>query len=99
MRILITLVATLGLGACATESADDVGTVDQGVQSVRCTPGEEKCDIGCFYDGGPSTDDCIIKCNADGNEWITLQSCGWAQNFPFSASCLNSQPHPRCENN
>ena len=23
----------------------------------------------------------------------------WAQSFPFSASCLNTQPHPVCQNN
>lgn len=97
-RILLVLVATLGVGACAAEENADVETVRQGAQ-VQCTPGEETCDVGCFFDGGPSTDDCIIKCNESGTGWITLQNCGWAQNFPFSASCLNSQPHPRCENN
>jgi hypothetical protein len=50
-------------------------------------------------DPTPSTDDCIIRCNAAGTGWQLVTDCGWAQNFPFSASCLNSQPHPVCQNN
>jgi hypothetical protein len=72
---------------------------------VTCTPGEETCDYGCAFDGStwngptPSTDDCIIRCNAAGNAWILVEECGYAQNWPYSASCLNSQPHPVCQNN
>jgi hypothetical protein len=90
---------------------DEVAAPDPGIQSsaeqavVTCTPGQETCDYGCAFDGStwdgptPSTDDCIIRCNAAGNAWVLVEECGYAQNFPFSASCLNSQPHPRCENN
>jgi hypothetical protein len=72
---------------------------------VTCTPGAEICDYGCGFDGSqwdgptPSSDDCIIRCNAAGNAWQLVAECGWAQNFPFSASCLNTQPHPVCQNN
>jgi len=70
-----------------------------------CTPGEETCDWGCNFDGAqwngptPTTDDCIIRCNAAGNGWVLVVNCGYAQNFPYSSSCFNSQPHPICQNN
>jgi hypothetical protein len=34
-----------------------------------------------------------------GTGWELVVDCGWAQNFPFSASCLNTQPYPVCQNN
>jgi hypothetical protein len=74
-------------------------------QSVSCTPGYETCDYGCNFDGAqwdgptPTTDDCIIRCNAAGNAWQLVVNCGYAQNFPYSSSCLDSQPHPICQNN
>jgi hypothetical protein len=73
--------------------------------ALQCTPGAETCDYGCNFDGSqwngptPSTDDCIIRCNATGTAWQLVVDCGYAQNFPYSASCLNSQPEPVCQNN
>jgi hypothetical protein len=100
---LFVFATCLAVAGCATEPSaptDEAQTSEQEAAVTQiCTPGQETCDIGCFYDGGPSTDDCIIKCNATGTAWLTIASCGWAQNFPFSASCLNSQPHPVCKNN
>ncbi|PTL76513.1 hypothetical protein DAT35_48725 [Vitiosangium sp. GDMCC 1.1324] len=103
--LFFSTVVTIGISlvGCGVDVADPGQPSPEAVETmsheltVTCTPGEEKCDIGCYYDGGPSTDDCIIKCNAAGNGWITLENCGWAQNFPYSASCLNSQPHPVCQ--
>jgi len=97
-KLAMSIVTLVGFVGCAAEPgpARDLGTTEQ---AVTCTPGQETCDVGCYYDGGPSTDDCIIKCNATGTGWITLENCGYAQNFPFSASCLNTQPHPVCQNN
>jgi hypothetical protein len=97
-KLAMSIVALVGFVGCAAEPAParDLATTEQ---AVTCTPGYETCDVGCYYDGGPSTDDCIIQCNATGTGWITLENCGYAQNFPYSASCLNSQPHPICQNN
>jgi hypothetical protein len=87
----------------AAPEAEAETTTEQAV--VTCTPGAEMCDYGCGFDGSnwdnptPTTDDCIIRCNAAGNAWQLVVDCGWAQNFPYSASCLNSQPHPVCQNN
>jgi hypothetical protein len=73
--------------------------------ALSCTPGAETCDYGCNFDGAqwdgptPTTDDCIIRCNAAGTGWALVVDCGWAQNFPYSASCLNTQPHPVCQDN
>lgn len=97
----LALSVAVAFAACTDQApsnteADEVGVSEQ---AITCTPGYETCDVGCYYDGGPSTDDCIIRCNAAGNGWITLENCGWAQNFPYSASCLASQPHPVCQNN
>jgi hypothetical protein len=103
-NLFLGLITCLAIAGCASDAddanpVDEVTTAEQEITTQICTPGQETCDIGCFYDGGPSTDDCIIKCNATGTNWVTIASCGWAQNFPFSASCLNSQPHPVCKNN
>lgn len=104
------MACTLGLafvGCVASEVTPQEADVQTSTEqsAVTCTPGEETCDYGCGFDGStwngptPSSDDCIIQCNAAGNAWVLVAECGWAQNFPYSASCLNSQPHPRCENN
>ena len=67
-------------------------------QAVSCTPGAKTCDFGCNFDGAqwngptPTSDDCIIRCNSAGNGWELVVNCGWAQNFPYSSSCLDSQP-------
>ena len=106
----LVVVCTLGLAfaGCAT---DDVAAPETEAQTsteqhaVSCTPGAETCDYGCNFDGAqwdgptPTTDDCIIRCNAAGNAWQLVVNCGYAQNFPYSSSCLNSQPHPVCQNN
>lgn len=103
------MVCTLGLAfaGCATDAAapEAEPQISTAQDAVTCTPGAETCDYGCAFDGStwndptPSTDDCIIRCNAAGTGWDLVVDCGWAQNFPFSASCLNSQPHPVCQNN
>lgn len=98
--IALSIALCAALAGCMTDrdvepQAEPATSVQE--SAVTCTPGYETCDIGCFYDGGPSSDDCIIKCNAAGNAWITLENCGWAQNGTTSASCLNSQPHPICK--
>jgi hypothetical protein len=98
LALALTLAAA-GLAACAADNPVEEPGVSTIESEITCTPGFETCDVGCFYDGGPSTDDCIIRCNAAGNGWITLANCGWAQNFPFSASCLPSQPPPVCQKN
>jgi hypothetical protein len=104
------MACTLGLAFVGCMS-DDVAAPDMEAQTtttqsvVSCTPGAETCDYGCNFDGSqwngptPTTDDCIIRCNAAGTGWGLVEECGWAQNFPFSASCLNTQPHPVCQNN
>ena len=101
LSLAVALSAAIAFTGCTDQAPASEPSEATGVseQAVTCTPGYETCDIGCYYDGGPSTDDCIIRCNAAGNGWITIESCGWAQNFPYSASCLNSQPHPVCQNN
>lgn len=107
-KLLTTCTLALAFAGCMTgevaapDTEPQTSTVDD---AVSCTPGAETCDYGCGFDGSdwngptPSTDDCIIRCNAAGNGWQLVVDCGWAQNFPFSASCLNSQPHPVCQNN
>jgi hypothetical protein len=97
-KLLWILVAGFATAACTTNDAPLPKTTS--VQSAEtCTPGYETCDYGCYEQHGPSTNDCIIKCNAAGNDFITIGDCGWAQNFPYSSSCLDSQPHPICQNN
>ncbi len=69
-------------------------------QLITCTPSAKMCDFGCYYVGGPSSDDCIVKCNASGTGYTLYQSCGWAQNFPYSSSCLDRpNNNPICQNN
>ena len=104
------MACTLGLAFVGCVN-DDVAAPETEAQTstaqsaVSCTPGTETCDYGCNFDGAqwdgptPTTDDCIIRCNATGTAWTLVEECGYAQNFPFSSSCLNSQPHPVCQNN
>ena|SRR5215510_10279119 len=94
---------------CATDDVAAPGSEPQtsaAESALRCKPGSETCDYGCGFDGSPfpddphpSTNDCIIRCNATGMGWELVTDCGWAQNFPYSSSCLNSQPQPVCQNN
>ena len=100
-KLFIACTLSLAFAGCATDESPT-----SSVQSaVTCTPGAQTCDYGCGFDGSswdnptPTTDDCIIRCNAAGNAWVLVEECGYAQNFPFSASCLNSQPHPVCQDN
>lgn len=104
------MACTLGIGfvGCVADPSATPETEAQtsSTQSaLACTPGAETCDYGCGFDGSswdnptPTTDDCIIRCNATGTAWELVVDCGWAQNFPYSASCLNSQPYPICQNN
>lgn len=92
---LLAIVAGVALTACATPDVE-TSTVED---ALTCTPGQQTCDYGCFFQGGPSTNDCIIRCNATGTGWITIEDCGWAQNFPYSSSCFPSQPRPVCQFN
>jgi hypothetical protein len=91
---LVSLAAT----ACSTDDATKTAS-SVSADTESCTPGQKTCDYGCYAQGGPTTNDCIVQCNAAGDGWITLQDCGWAQNLPFSSSCLDSQPNPICQNN
>ena len=99
----ITILAVLALASCMTSeepaAAEEpaMSIVESAATRRICTPGAEMCDWGCFYVGGPSTDDCIVKCNATGTAWTLVENCGWAQNFPYSSSCLETQPHPVCQ--
>jgi hypothetical protein len=66
---------------------------------TRCTPGSTRCDFACGFGGGQSSDDCIVKCSADGSTWEQFDNCGWAQNGTSSASCQDSTstpPHATC---
>lgn len=107
-KLFIASTLALAFAACVSDEAktpeDELQTsVEE--SEVSCTPGAEVCDYGCNFDGSdwngptPTTDDCIIRCNAAGNAWQLVVNCGWAQNFPYSSSCLNTQPHPICQNN
>lgn len=64
--------------------------------SQVCTAGYKTCS-SCWTVGGNSAEDCIVQCNILGTGWVEVENCGWAQNFPYSSSCLDSQPEPRCE--
>jgi hypothetical protein len=90
--------AVLALSACA---ADEPATTEADPAAVTqiCTPFEETCDFSCFAQGGPSSNDCIVKCDFTGTSWKTVRDCGWAQNGQTSSSCLIAQPHPLCQNN
>lgn len=107
-KLFLSFTLALGLAACLNEEvpAPELEFLTSTEQSaVTCTPGAQTCDYGCNFDGAqwngptPTTDDCIIRCNAAGTGWELVTNCGWAQNFPYSSSCLNSQPQPVCENN
>ena len=105
-KLFMACTLALGFAGCVDDKIAETEAQSSTEQSVvSCTPGEETCDYGCNFDGAqwdgptPTTDDCIIRCNAAGNAWELVVNCGWAQNFPYSSSCLNSQPHPVCQNN
>jgi hypothetical protein len=107
MRASITklfIASTLAFAGCVADEVTEAPTSTDDY-ALSCTPGYETCDYGCNFDGAqwngptPTTDDCIIRCNAAGNGWELVVNCGWAQNFPYSSSCLDSQPHPVCQNN
>ena len=91
-------IGCFAIAACSTGDATKTAS-SVSADTESCTPGQKTCDYGCYAQHGPSTNDCIVQCNTAGNGWITLQDCGWAQNFPFSSSCLDSQPNPVCQNN
>jgi vibriolysin len=98
-----TIDAAIALGYSAGDiNALRASWADVGVNcraGVICTPGVQTCDFGCGLVGGNSTDDCIVACNAAGTAWTLQENCGYAQNWPYSASCLNSQPAPVCQLN
>ena len=98
-QLLWIAAAGLAFAACATGEPAATASEAEDALTQICTPLEETCDFGCFFNGGPSTDDCIIICNARGTAWKTVAECGYAQNGLTSASCLITQPHPICENN
>jgi hypothetical protein len=94
---------TGSLGACV--SSDDEAprtpagteeapaTLGTSQQLISCTPGAKVCDFSCYLSGGPSSDDCIVKCNAAGTAFVPFQNCGWAQNSVYSSSCLDLPPN------
>lgn len=96
---------TGALGACVSsedESSRSPGTPDPreapatlgtSQQLLTCTPGAKVCDFSCYLSGGPSSDDCIVKCNAAGTAFVPFESCGWAQNSVYSSSCLDLPPN------
>jgi hypothetical protein len=105
-KLAMACALALAFAGCVTDEVAAPEPQTSTAQSaLSCTPGAETCDYGCGFDGSqwdgptPSSDDCIVRCNAAGTGWELVVDCGWAQNFPFSASCLNSQPHPVCQNN
>jgi hypothetical protein len=66
---------------------------------TRCIPGSTRCDFACGFGNGQSSDDCIVKCSADGSTWQPFENCGWAQNGTSSQSCQDSTtspPHAVC---
>ena len=95
-HVLLTFTLSLALAACAAQ--DPVDPVETTIQesALTCTPDDETCDWGCGWVGGPSTNDCIVRCNAAGTGYIEIEDCGWAQNFPYSSSCFDTSPHPVC---
>ncbi|MEZ4358549.1 MAG: hypothetical protein R3B48_00095 [Kofleriaceae bacterium] len=89
----------ISLAGCMTPdepTASESATPGSELRTYSCTPGAQLCDWGCGYVGGPSTDDCIVQCNSAGTGYFLVENCGWAQNFPYSSSCLESQP-PVCK--
>jgi hypothetical protein len=106
-KLFIPCTLLLAFAGCVDNDAAPDSDLETSTETsaLTCTPGAETCDYGCNFDGAqwngptPTSDDCIIRCNATGTAWELVTNCGWAQNFPYSASCLNSQPHPVCQNN
>lgn len=98
--LALTAALAAGLAACITEEvpAPPQPTAEQPAlttqsQQVTCTPGVRFCDYSCYLTGGWSADDCITQCNSTGTAWLLVQNCGWAQNWPYSSSCLD-RPEP-----
>lgn len=98
MKLLSTIALALFATACTTAPVELSDKTANPFQQI-CTPGDETCDFSCVAQGGPSSSDCIVKCNATGTAWVTIADCGWAQNGHTSSSCLDKDPHPVCENN
>jgi hypothetical protein len=99
--LLLSMILTvaLALAACATEGASggaEPATSEQ-ESALTCTPGAEVCDFCCEISGGPSSNDCIVRCNSAGTAWVKAQDCGWAQNATYSSSCLDASPHAVCQ--
>lgn len=66
---------------------------------TRCSPGSTRCDFACGFGNGQTSDDCIVKCSADGSTWLPFQNCGWAQKGTSSSSCqdlVTSPPQATC---
>jgi hypothetical protein len=104
-KIVVVAALFVGFTACVS-SEDDAsrkapGTLEAPAvtlgtspsQLLTCTPGYQSCDIACTYSGGPSSDDCIVQCNAAGNGYTPVANCGWAQNSVYSASCRDLPPN------
>lgn len=99
-KLLVLSALSIGLSACVSSDeetsqktpAADVTLGTSQSQLITCTPGYKSCDFSCYYSGGPSSDDCIVKCNAAGNGYIPVENCGWAQNSVYSSSCLDLPP-------
>jgi hypothetical protein len=106
-KLFIACTLTVAFAGCFTDEEATPATREMtstAERALSCTPGAEMCDFGCGFDGSqwdgptPSSDDCIIRCTTSGT-WELVANCGWAQNFPYSSSCLDTRPHPVCENN
>lgn len=97
MGCVLAIAMAGSMAACAGEVERATEHTEEAESALTCTPGEQMCDWGCYYVGGPSSSDCIIRCNAAGNGFIKVQDCGWAQNFPYSSSCRDRPAGPVCE--
>lgn len=99
-QMFVTAAAGLALVGCVADGpVQPVQAKRQGLVSVICTPGEQRCDFSCENRGGPSSDDCIVQCNEEGTGWTTIADCGWAQGRFFSYSCLDTTTGPVCTPN
>lgn len=93
-HLLLALTFSCSLAACSVDAPPVETSTSE--SALVCTPGAQMCDYGCNYVGLPTTNDCIVQCKANGSGWFLVKDCGWAQNLPYSSSCLESSP-PRCE--
>jgi len=72
-QMFVTAAAGLALVGCVADGpVQPVQAKRQGLVSVICTPGEQRCDFSCENRGGPSSDDCIVQCNEEGTGWTTI---------------------------